>query len=222
MRIVIFGPPGVGKGTQAKLLVDKYNVDHISTGDLLRNAVAQKTPLGLKAKTFMDAGNLVPDDVMIDLIGDYLRTNSSKSGFIFDGFPRTIAQAHALDELFASFGISLDAVISLEIEHESVVRRLSERRVCKSCGHISNLSVLEPGKESVCPDCGGELYQRDDDKPETIRRRLDVYVEQTRPVKEFYERSNRLTQVDGMRGIEEIHRDIVGILEALKSRKLVP
>jgi len=212
MRIILFGPPGSGKGTQAKLLAEKVHIPHISTGDLLRDAVTKQTPIGLKAKNYLDAGALVPDDVMIGLIREVVTGGVAKDGFILDGFPRTIPQAEALDRLFEEVGIHLDAVISLRVEHDEVIRRLTDRRVCRSCGRIFNSSQLLKGNSSQCPQCGGELYQRSDDTLETAKKRLDVYVRDTKPIKDFYRSSGRLTQIDGMRDITDVYEEVVAIL----------
>jgi len=212
MRIILFGPPGVGKGTQAKLLAEEFAIAHISTGDLLRAAVKKQSPLGKKAEAFMGEGDLVPDEIMIGLIDEVLNSKKAQRGFILDGFPRTVAQAKALDELFQKKGIKLDRVISLRVEHEEVIRRLSQRRMCKRCGRIYNLSQLENGPELGCEDCGGELYQRDDDKPETSRHRLEVYVKETKPLKDFYRQSGRFTQIDGMQDIPVVHKTLLGLL----------
>ena len=212
MRIILFGPPGVGKGTQAKLLAEEFGVPHISTGDLLRAAVKNETPLGLKAKEFMEAGNLVPDEVMIALIREILGSRKAQKGFILDGFPRTVAQAKALDTVFDSIGIKLDNVISLRVEHEEVIRRLSERRMCRQCGRIYNLHQLEQAETSRCQDCGGELYQRRDDQPDTVRHRLEVYLKETKPLKDFYRQSGRFIQIDGMKEIPVVHRTILDLV----------
>lgn len=217
MRIILFGPPGSGKGTQAKMLAEKVHIPHISTGDLLRDAVTKQTPIGMKAKGYLDAGALVPDDVMIGLIREVVTGGVAKNGFILDGFPRTIPQAEALDRLFEEVGIHLDAVISLRVEHDEVIRRLTDRRVCKSCGRIFNSSQLGKDNPSACPRCGGELYQRSDDTLETARKRLDVYVRDTKPVKDFYRSSDRLTQIDGMRDITDVYNEVIAILHKDKA-----
>lgn len=220
MRIILFGPPGVGKGTQAKLLSEEFNIPHISTGDVLRAAVKNQTPLGIKAKQYMDAGNLVPDDIMIDLIREILTSPWAKRGFILDGFPRTVAQAQALDEMFKELGIELDGVISLRVEHEEVIRRLSGRRMCKTCGRIYSLQQLEVlGDSPRCQDCGGELFQREDDKPETVRHRLEVYTRETKPLKDFYRQTGRFTQIDGMQEVPYVHKTILDILYKTKNQK---
>lgn len=212
MRIILFGPPGVGKGTQAKLLAEEFSVPHISTGDLLRAAVKKETPLGIKAKEYVESGNLVPDEIMIGLIEELLSTGKARRGFILDGFPRTVAQAKALDSMFEKKGQKLDHVISLRVEHEEVIRRLSARRMCRRCGRIFNLSQLEDGEVTDCKICGGELFQRNDDKPETVRHRLEVYVNQTKPLKDFYRKSNRFVQIDGMLEVPVVHRTILDLL----------
>ncbi|MBI3003811.1 MAG: adenylate kinase [Ignavibacteriales bacterium] len=211
MRIILFGPPGVGKGTQAKLLTEEFNSAHISTGDLLREAVKNMTPLGKKAKEYMDAGNLVPDEVMIGLIEEVLKSEKAQRSFILDGFPRTVAQAKALDRMFEKMGIALDAVISLRVEHDEVIRRLGNRRMCRTCGRIYNLDQLN-GDMDRCKNCGGELYHRDDDKPETVRHRLDVYLNQTKPLKDFYRQTGRFIQIDGMQEIGYVHKQILDII----------
>jgi adenylate kinase len=208
MKIILFGPPGVGKGTQAKLLVEEFHCAHISTGDLLRAAVKNKTQLGLKAKSFMDAGNLVPDDVVIGLIEEVLQSEEARRNFILDGFPRTIPQASALDGLFKKLDISLDCVVSMDVDNDEIVRRLSQRLLCRGCGKIFILSQLKEG-ERTCPSCGGEIYQRDDDKPESVRRRLEVYQQQTKPLIEYYEKTGRLIPVDGMHEIGYVHKLIL-------------
>lgn len=217
MRIILFGPPGSGKGTQAKLLAEKYHVPHISTGDLLREAVTHQTPIGLKAKGYLDAGALVPDDIMIGLIREVVTGGVAKNGFLLDGFPRTIPQAEALDKLFQEIGIHVDAVISLRVEHEEVLRRLTDRRVCRSCGRIFNSGQIVEAKPTTCPTCGGELFQRSDDTLATAKKRLEVYVRDTKPIKEYYRQTDRLTQIDGMRGVSYVFEEIEEILRKAKS-----
>ena len=217
MRIILFGPPGSGKGTQAKLLAEKYHVPHISTGDLLREAVTRQTPIGLKAKGYLDAGALVPDDIMIGLIGEVVTGGVAKNGFLLDGFPRTIPQAEALDKLFQEIGIHVDAVISLRVEHEEVLRRLTDRRVCRTCGRIFNSGQIVEAKPTTCPLCGGELFQRSDDTLATAKKRLEVYVRDTKPIKEYYRQTDRLTQIDGMRGVSYVFEEIEQILRKAKS-----
>jgi adenylate kinase len=212
MHIILFGPPGSGKGTQAKLLTEKLRVPHISTGDLLRESVSRRTPLGLKAKEHLDNGTLVPDDVMIGLIREVVTSGPAKEGFLLDGFPRTIPQAEALDVLFEELRMHIDEVISLRVEHPEVIRRLTDRRVCRSCGKIFNSAQLRRDDPGKCPNCGGELYQRSDDTVETAQKRLDVYVRETKPLKEYYRRSGRFTEIDGMRDIDVVQNEIVTIL----------
>jgi adenylate kinase len=211
MKIILFGPPGVGKGTQAKLLVEEFHCAHISTGDLLREAVKNKTTLGLKAKTFMDAGELVPDEVVIGLIEEVLNSDAARENFILDGFPRTLPQASALDGLFQKLRIQLDYVVSMEVDNNEIVRRLSDRLLCRGCGRIYIASQLA-ASDRTCKHCGGEIYQRDDDKPESIKRRLDVYQQQTKPLIDYYQKSGRLAGVNGMHEIGYVHKLVLEIL----------
>lgn len=213
MRLILFGPPGVGKGTQAKLLSARLGVPHISTGDMLREAVAAGTELGKRARAIMDSGRLVSDDVMIGIIRDLLRSPKCAGGFILDGFPRTVPQAEALSKLLSELSVVLDGVISMEIEEQAVVRRLSSRLTCRRCGKIYNLLIdrlTDPGK---CPACGGELSQREDDKPETIVRRLRVYADSTQPILDFYRCVGILKTVNGMGSIEQVNSAILAQLK---------
>lgn len=211
--MILFGPPGSGKGTQAKLLAEKFRIPHISTGDLLREAVAKKSPLGMQAKGYLDTGMLVPDDVMIGLIREVVTIGAAKDGFILDGFPRTIPQAEALDKLFDELKIRMDGVLSLRVDHDEVVRRLTDRKVCRSCGRIFNSTQLRQDDATTCPNCGGELYQRSDDTVETARKRLEIYLKETKPVKEYYRHSGRFMQIDGMRDINDVYQEIVAIFQ---------
>ena len=211
MRLILFGPPGVGKGTQAKLLSSKLNIPHISTGDMLRETVAAKTELGLKAKTVMDAGQLVSDDIMIGIIRSVLQSDKCRNGFILDGFPRTVPQAKALTALLKELQLKLDGVVNMEIDDDEVVRRLSKRLTCRNCGRIYNLLIDRLPDASVCPNCRGELYQRDDDKPETIRKRLSVYAYSTAPVKEYYKTAGLLKNVNGLGDIDRINGNILSL-----------
>ncbi len=208
MRLIIFGPPGVGKGTQAQILSQKLNIPHISTGDMLREAVKNQTELGLKAKSFMDKGELVPDDVMIGIIKEVLASEKCKNGFILDGFPRTIAQAEALDEIFKELNIKLDYVISLEVNDDEIIKRLTNRRVCKNCGAVFNLLIDKIPEDNKCPRCGGELYQRSDDNPDVIKNRLKVYRESTQILLEYYAKKGILKAINGVGEISEITEKI--------------
>ncbi|RLA91490.1 MAG: adenylate kinase [Deltaproteobacteria bacterium] len=212
MNLILLGPPGSGKGTQAKMLVEKYDIPQISTGDILRAAVKEGSPMGLKAKEYMDKGKLVPDDVVIGIIEERLKKDDCKKGFILDGFPRTLAQAEALKRLLAKKEIKLDAVISIDVDEEEVIRRLTGRRTCKNCGAMYHIIFSPPKKEGICDKCGGELYQRDDDKEETIRARLKIYKEQTAPLIEYYKMEGLLREVQGTGEIKEIFNRIESIL----------
>ncbi len=212
MRIILFGPPGVGKGTQAKLLTEEFDSQHVSTGDLLRDAVKTMTPLGAQAKKYLDAGELVPDEIMIALIEELLRQEKARNSFILDGFPRTLAQAKALDAMFDRLGIKLDAVISIRVEHDEVIRRLTNRRMCRRCGRIYNPEQLKNGDSNNCKACGGDLYHRDDDQPGMVKHRLEVYLAQTKPLKDFYRQTDRFVQIDGMKQIGFVHKQILDIL----------
>jgi adenylate kinase len=206
MNIVLLGAPGAGKGTQAAKLVAEYGLAHISTGDILRAAVKAGTPLGLEAKSFMDKGELVPDAVVIGLVKERLQDEDTKSGFILDGFPRTSTQAVALAGELAELGRDIDAAVAVQVDPEVIVKRLTSRRLCKECGYIGSES------DAACPSCKGELYQRDDDKPETVRNRLEVYEQSTAPLIEYYRGSNLLVEVDGDRPVDEVFATIQAAL----------
>ena len=206
MNIVLLGAPGAGKGTQAQKLVAEFGFAHISTGDLLRAAVKAGTKLGVEAKGYMDAGKLVPDALVIDLVKERLEADDAQNGFILDGFPRNTAQAVTLDSELAAMGRNLDAALLVAVPSESVVARLRSRRTCKSCGYTA------PAGVDVCPRCNGEMYQRDDDKPETIRHRLDVYESQTAPLVEYYKGHSILKEVNGDRPVDEVYADVKALL----------
>ncbi|MFO7769658.1 MAG: adenylate kinase [bacterium] len=202
MVAILLGPPGAGKGTQAKRLEEDMDVPQISTGDILRDHVARETDLGTQAKQYMDRGDLVPDQLIIDLIADRIDQDDAAGGFLLDGFPRTIPQAVALDGLLRVREIPLRAVVLLDVDDEVLVRRISGRYLCRACGQDVNVGGEEPPES--CPECGGELYQRDDDRPETVRKRLEVYREQTAPLVDYYEGESLLRRVDGTGGVDEV------------------
>ncbi|UCF88092.1 MAG: adenylate kinase [bacterium] len=204
MDFILLGPPGAGKGTQAKLMIDKWQIPQVSTGDILRAAVREGTPLGVEAKGFMDRGELVPDRVVIGIIAERLKEDDAAEGFILDGFPRTIPQAEALQGILQDLGRNIDHVISIDVDDEELVTRLTGRRMCKGCGESFHVVFNPSAKEGVCDRCKGELYQRDDDKEETIRQRLRVYGEQTRPLIAYYEKQGKVRRINGTGSIEEI------------------
>jgi adenylate kinase len=204
MRIVLLGAPGAGKGTQAKKLIEKYGMPQISTGDLLRAAVAAGTTLGIEAKSFMDKGELVPDSVVLGMVEERLKKDDCKKGFILDGFPRTTGQAKALDAMLKTYGMSIEAAISVDVPFEDLMKRLTGRRTCKECGQMYNIYFSPSSKDGVCDKCGAGLFQRDDDREDTIRKRLDVYNEKTAPLIEYYRSKGILKSVSGTGSIDEI------------------
>ncbi len=213
MKIILLGKPGAGKGTQAKMLIDKYKIPQISTGDILRKAVADGTPLGKEAKAIMERGELVPDKIVLGLVEERLKQDDCKKGFILDGFPRNTAQAEALDQLLNNIKMPLDSALSVDVPKDDLMKRLTGRRTCKSCQQMYNVYFSPPKKEGVCDKCGGELFQRDDDKEETIRKRLDVYDAQTAPLIDYYKKKGILKSVVGVGSIEEIFKKVCTVLE---------
>ena len=204
LRVIFLGPPGAGKGTQAQALASEWGVPHVATGDMLREAVAAKTPLGLEAKRHMDSGGLVPDEVVIGLVGERLAQPDAKAGVVLDGFPRTVAQAEALDALFARTGLSLDRVVYFNVSRDELLRRLTGRRVCRGCGRTYHLVSAPPKVADKCDVCGGELYQRVDDREDTVATRLDVYQKQTSPLLEYYRGRNLLSEVAGEGSVAQV------------------
>lgn len=212
MKIVMLGAPGAGKGTQAKMISEKYGIPHISTGDILRANIKDNTELGKKAKEYMDKGLLVPDDLVVDLVVDRLSQDDAKKGYILDGFPRTIPQAEALTAALAKISEKLDYAINVDVPDENIVKRMSGRRACVNCGGTYHI-VYNPTKtEGVCDACGGELILRDDDKPETVQQRLSVYHEQTQPLIDYYTKEGILKEVDGTVSLDDVFAAIVKIL----------
>jgi adenylate kinase len=212
MRLLLLGAPGVGKGTQSKLLVQKFGIPQISTGDMLRDAIKKNTPLGLKAKEFMDHGSLVPDDVIIALVEERLQAPDAQKGFILDGFPRTIHQAEALDRLLTKMRIKLDAVMDITVPQKRLIERLSNRLVCRQCGSVYNKLTYPPENAGICDKCGGEIYQRSDDRPEAIERRLEVYETETSPLREYYRSSGKLSDVNGEQTVEAVSEKILSLV----------
>ncbi|AER66402.1 Adenylate kinase [Thermovirga lienii DSM 17291] len=213
MKLIFLGPPGAGKGTQAAVISKKYGIAHISTGDILRDNVARETELGLKAKKYMESGQLVPDDVIVDMVERRLKEEDCRAGFILDGFPRTVVQAEALDKLLEKLHITLDGIVYFDVPDDVVIKRLSGRRICKSCGAIYNIHSQPPKKEGVCDLCGGELYQRSDDEESVVRNRLKVYKEQTAPLISYYEKSDKFLRVDASQDSSAV---VQAIVEAVK------
>ncbi|GIM46139.1 adenylate kinase [Collibacillus ludicampi] len=216
MLIIFMGPPGAGKGTQAERIVSEFGIPHISTGDMFRAAIKEGTPLGLQAKSYMDQGKLVPDEVTIGIVRERLSKPDTKHGALMDGFPRTVAQAEALDRMVEELGMKIDHAINLEVDRDLLLARLTGRRVCKSCGSTYHVEFNPPAKDGICDKCAGELYQRADDTAETVATRLDVYFEQTAPLLEYYNAKGVLRSVNGEAGIDEVYREISGILRGVE------
>ncbi|WP_318201879.1 adenylate kinase [Streptomyces sp. SCL15-4] len=217
MRIVLVGPPGAGKGTQAVQLAKTLGIPHISTGDLFRANISRQTELGRLAKSYMDAGNLVPDEVTIAMAKDRMEQPDAEKGFLLDGFPRNVSQAEALDQLLRTEGITLDAVLDLEVPEDEVVKRIAGRRVCrKDSSHVFHVDYSKPEQEGVCDVCGGELYQRDDDSEDTVRKRLEVYHTQTEPIIDYYRAQGLVVTISALGAVEDVRQRA---LEALKREK---
>lgn len=215
MNLVLLGPPGAGKGTQASMLVKRFGIPQISTGDMLRAAVGNKTPMGVKAKEFMDAGGLVPDEVVIGIVRDRLQEKDCCEGFILDGFPRTVPQADALKANLAELGKQLDSVVSLEVDIDALVERLTGRRSCSDCGKGFHLKFDPPGDDGRCDVCSSGLIQRADDQEETIRNRMEVYHQQTAPLEDYYRQEGMLLSVDGMADIDAVQTQMVAALQGV-------
>lgn len=212
MKIIMLGAPGAGKGTQAKKIAEKYKIPHISTGDIFRANIKNGTELGNKAKTYMDQGLLVPDELVVDLVVDRVKQDDCVNGYVLDGFPRTIPQAEALDSALNAIGETIDYAINVEVPDENIIRRMSGRRACVGCGATYHLVHIPPKTEGICDTCGNELILRDDDKPETVEKRLNVYHDQTQPLIDYYTNKNVLVEVDGTVDMADVFAAIVKIL----------
>lgn len=212
VRAVLLGAPGAGKGTQAKMLIEKFKIPQISTGDILRKAVADGTPLGKEAKVIMEQGGLVPDKIVLGLVEERVKQPDCKAGFILDGFPRNTAQADALDRLLQGMSAPITVALNIDVDRGELIKRLTGRRTCKGCQQMYNIYFTPPKKEGVCDKCGGELFQRDDDKEETIKKRLDVYDKQTAPLIDYYSKKGIMKTIMGTGSIDEIFKKVVAAL----------
>ena len=213
MKIIMLGAPGAGKGTQAQMIADQYHIPHVSTGDIFRANIKNGTELGMEAKKYMDQGLLVPDELTVKILLDRVAQEDCKEGYLLDGFPRTIPQAEVLDKALTELGDAIDYAINVDVPDENIVKRMSGRRACLSCGSTYHMEHIPPKKEGVCDKCGNELVLRDDDKPETVLNRLEVYHKQTQPLIQFYEEKGVLRTVDGTKPMKEVFDSIVEILE---------
>ncbi len=218
MRLVIMGPPGAGKGTQSALISSKYGIPHVSTGDMFREILKRSDGLANRIRKYVESGELVPDELVVEMVRDRICRPDCEGGFILDGFPRTVAQAEALDRMLESAGKELNAVLYLRVSEEAVVRRLSRRRVCERCGAIYHLDYNPPKRPGVCDRCGGRLIQRDDDREEVIRERLRVYHEQTEPLINYYGEKGLLVEIDGCKEIHQVWEDVQRVLDPIASR----
>ena len=212
MRIILLGPPGAGKGTQAAGIVEKYNIPHISTGDIFRKNIKEGTDLGKKAKEYMDQGLLVPDELTVGLVTDRLSQDDCKNGFMLDGFPRNVAQAQQLGQYLNSVDLALDRVINIEVDKDILVGRAVGRRICKSCGATYHVEFNPPKVDGTCDVCGGELYQRADDNEETVSKRIQVYLDETKPLVDYYSSQGIIANINGQQSIEKVFEDIVAAL----------
>lgn len=214
MKVIMLGAPGAGKGTQAKQIADKYSIPHISTGDIFRANIKNGTELGKKAKTFMDQGLLVPDELVVELVADRIQQDDCKNGFVLDGFPRTIPQAEALDAALAKINEKMDYAIDVDVPDENIITRMSGRRACLNCGATYHIVSIPTKVEGICDRCGSLVVLRDDDKPETVKKRLEVYHEQTQPLIDYYKKKDILKTVNGVQPMEDVFKAIVEILGA--------
>ena len=212
LNIVLLGPPGAGKGTQAELIVEKYGIPQISTGDIFRSNIKNGTELGKKAKEYMDRGDLVPDELVVDLVKDRIAQDDCAEGFMLDGFPRTVFQAEELDKIMEARGLKINAVLNIDVKPEKLVKRIAGRRVCKACGATYNVDYKPPVKEGICDKCGGEVYQRADDTEETVQNRIQVYFSQTAPLIDYYQKSDVIANINGDQAEDTVFAEIVSVL----------